>query len=210
MYTKSILATAALAALASAKTDLAGCTSSQTVAFGGASMIYWVPGTGEICSFLDCGGGRAPPKYNVPGCPAYTGTAAYTPDYLPGYGEATPTPSAVYTASSAAATSETAVYVAPTPSSEGAGYGYGAYPSGTSTLETVTKIVTTPAPVYPTGSSSAPVVGSTGVVVPSANGTAPYSTASPSAPLPEFTGAANKLAQGAMGLVGVVAGLAML
>jgi hypothetical protein len=56
MHTKTLFTTAALAVLASAKTDLEGCTSSETVAFGGASMIYWVPDTGEICSFLDCGG----------------------------------------------------------------------------------------------------------------------------------------------------------
>lgn len=49
-------------------------------------MIWFVPETGEICDFPDCGGGRAPPKYSVPGCPLYTGTATLTPSYLPGYG----------------------------------------------------------------------------------------------------------------------------
>jgi hypothetical protein len=78
---------------AMAKTDLSGCTSSETVAYGGASMIYWVPGTGEICSFLDCGGGRAPPMTTVPGCPGYVGTMSYEPSYMPGWGpSATPTP----------------------------------------------------------------------------------------------------------------------
>lgn len=47
----------ALATLAVAKTDLLGCTSSDVIAYGGASVLYYVPGTGEICSFLDCGGG---------------------------------------------------------------------------------------------------------------------------------------------------------
>jgi len=73
------------AALATAKTDLSGCTSSETVVYGGASYVFWVPGTGEICSFLDCGGGRAPPATTVPGCPQYAGTATYSPSFLPGY-----------------------------------------------------------------------------------------------------------------------------
>lgn len=85
----------ALATLAFAKTDYEGCTSSETVVFGGASLIWWDPTNGEICSFLDCGGGRAPPKTTVPGCPQYSGTASYTPDFMPGWGaaSATPTPS---------------------------------------------------------------------------------------------------------------------
>ena len=77
----------ALAATAVARTDLEGCISSATVnQWDQASMIWFVPETGEICDFPDCGGGRAPPKYNVPGCPLYTGTATLTPSYLPGYG----------------------------------------------------------------------------------------------------------------------------
>jgi hypothetical protein len=83
MRSSAILLT--LAALASAKTDLAGCTSSDVIAYGGASVLYYVPGTGEICSFLDCGGGTAPPKTTVPGCPLYSGTATYSPSFLPGF-----------------------------------------------------------------------------------------------------------------------------
>ncbi|KAI8950047.1 hypothetical protein F4801DRAFT_579826 [Xylaria longipes] len=85
--TSAALVTAALlAGHAAAKTDIAGCVSSQTVAYGGASWIWYVPGTGEICEFLDCGGGRAPPKTTVPGCAGYEGTATYSPSYLPGFG----------------------------------------------------------------------------------------------------------------------------
>ncbi|KAL4968143.1 uncharacterized protein BDV14DRAFT_168341 [Aspergillus stella-maris] len=39
---------------------------------------YFDPETGEVCDPLDCGGGRAPVKYDVPGCAAYTGTEIYT------------------------------------------------------------------------------------------------------------------------------------
>ena len=70
--------TLGFAALVSARTDLSGCTSTTA----GASLIYYVPGTGEICKFLDCGGGRAPPKTTVPGCPAYSGTETHSPEFL--------------------------------------------------------------------------------------------------------------------------------
>ncbi|KAF2465741.1 uncharacterized protein BDR25DRAFT_306519 [Lindgomyces ingoldianus] len=76
------LLTLALAASAYAKTDLSGCTSSKVITNGGASLLYYVPGTGEICAFLDCGGGRAPPKTTVPGCPQYSGTASYEPSFI--------------------------------------------------------------------------------------------------------------------------------
>ncbi|KAJ5744261.1 hypothetical protein N7533_009131 [Penicillium manginii] len=76
-----------LAGIALARTDLAGCTSSQTTnQWHEASMIWWVPESGEICEFVDCGGGRAPPKTTQPGCPLYSGTATLTPNYMPGWG----------------------------------------------------------------------------------------------------------------------------
>lgn len=71
-----------------AKTDIGGCVSSAT----GASLVWYVPDTGELCELLDCGGGRAPPKTTVPGCPLYEGSETYSPKYLPGFGaEATST-----------------------------------------------------------------------------------------------------------------------
>lgn len=44
------------------------------------NIVHWYdPDTYEICDPLDCGGGRAPVKYSVPGCAAYTGTEEYKP-----------------------------------------------------------------------------------------------------------------------------------
>ncbi|TFA98148.1 hypothetical protein CCMA1212_010157 [Trichoderma ghanense] len=90
MAVRSLVATLLLASSALAKTDLAGCTYTDVVvmpsgrpayeAYG--SRIWYVPGSGELCEFLDCGGGRAPPKTNVPGCPLYSGTETYSPSYL--------------------------------------------------------------------------------------------------------------------------------
>lgn len=64
-----------------AKTDLAGCTSTKAA----TGIVYWVPETGELCQILDCGGGRAPPKTDVPGCAAYEGSAPYQPSFMPGW-----------------------------------------------------------------------------------------------------------------------------
>ncbi|KAL4943365.1 hypothetical protein BDV06DRAFT_139515 [Aspergillus oleicola] len=82
-----LAASVTLVGTAHAKTDIGGCVSSATTnQWHEASMIWYVPGTGEICEIPDCGGGRAPPKYDNPACPNYTGTASYEPSYLPGYG----------------------------------------------------------------------------------------------------------------------------
>ncbi|KJZ74623.1 hypothetical protein HIM_05973 [Hirsutella minnesotensis 3608] len=87
MAFRSLIA-ASLAAAALARTDLQGCTHSDTVVKptnGGtpyASRIWYVPGSGEVCQMLDCGGGRAPPKTTVPGCPLYRGTETYMPSFI--------------------------------------------------------------------------------------------------------------------------------
>ncbi|KAH0370403.1 hypothetical protein KCU65_g2447, partial [Aureobasidium melanogenum] len=73
-------------ALAHARTDLTGCTTTDVSSPAGASYAWIVPGTGELCDFLDCGGGRAPPKTTVQGCPAYVGTETYKPSFLAGFG----------------------------------------------------------------------------------------------------------------------------
>ncbi|KAH6873722.1 hypothetical protein BKA70DRAFT_1450171 [Coprinopsis sp. MPI-PUGE-AT-0042] len=59
-----------------ALTDLGGCTRTAALLAdkSGYTTFYWNPEVREQCSILDCGGGRAPPKTNVPGCPLYTGT----------------------------------------------------------------------------------------------------------------------------------------
>ncbi|KAL6852357.1 hypothetical protein ACO1O0_006900 [Amphichorda felina] len=78
-----------LPAAAVAKTDLDDCTTIEgtyTPSWSGAdpwrTRFYYDPDTFEECSFLDCGGGRAPPKKTVPGCGEYTGTATYSPMYI--------------------------------------------------------------------------------------------------------------------------------
>jgi hypothetical protein len=72
-------------------------------------IVHWYdPLTGEICDPIDCGGGRAPPKTNVPGCAGYTG-ALPTVSYLSCW-----TPSASSTAKPATLTTTTKTGSAPT------------------------------------------------------------------------------------------------
>ncbi|KAF4461692.1 siderophore biosynthesis enzyme [Fusarium albosuccineum] len=82
------LAVALLAAVpAVARTDLEGCTSYDSVIKPDnmapyMTRVWYVPDSGELCEFLDCGGGRAPPKTTVPGCPSYEGTETYSPKFI--------------------------------------------------------------------------------------------------------------------------------
>lgn len=86
-----LFALSALAATALAKTDISGCTSTNSVVTVSgrndvttySTVLWYIPDTGEICEVLDCGGGRAPPKTDVPGCGAYKGTETYSPRFMP-------------------------------------------------------------------------------------------------------------------------------
>jgi hypothetical protein len=99
-----VLIPALLASLALARTDISGCTTT----IQGQMAIYYVPDTGELCEFLNCGGGRAPPKTDVPGCPLYSGTATYSPQYLAGF-----VPKTTAAASTPTSTAAAAVVAAP-------------------------------------------------------------------------------------------------
>jgi len=164
------LVIAGLAATTFAKTDLEGCTSSETVVYGGASLIFWDPSNGEICSFLDCGGGRAPPKTTVPGCAGYEGTATYTPDFMPGWGSTATTASGSFsTGSSASAESAsetktsassavTSKAVLPSGTATGTG-GLSGYVSSLSTANNVTSATLTSSGVPAEASGAAGKMG---------------------------------------------------
>ncbi|GFF60680.1 hypothetical protein IFM51744_10443 [Aspergillus udagawae] len=107
----SLLLATTLASTVYARTDLEGCISSKTHnQWNEASMIWYVPGTGEICDIPDCGGGRAPPKHDNPACPGqYTGTATYEPSYLPGYGPGAAASTSTLAATASASTTADAM-----------------------------------------------------------------------------------------------------
>ncbi|KAK4199284.1 hypothetical protein QBC40DRAFT_84842 [Triangularia verruculosa] len=99
MHQLSLLPILALTLGVAAKTDIGGCVSTEvpymtrdTLVY--RSLLWYLPDTGEICEILDCGGGRAPPKTNVPGCGNYAGTEEYKPRFWTGF-NAEPTTSVV-------------------------------------------------------------------------------------------------------------------
>ncbi|KAK3682294.1 hypothetical protein B0T22DRAFT_280402 [Podospora appendiculata] len=103
-HISTLLLSAALllaAGSAQARTNLAGCISTKTIVQtqgqSYASLIWYDPGTGEICYFIDCGGGRAAPKTTVPGCVGYQGSETVTPSFLSGFGAAESTATATAT-----------------------------------------------------------------------------------------------------------------
>ncbi|KAL2755422.1 hypothetical protein ACRALDRAFT_1064454 [Sodiomyces alcalophilus JCM 7366] len=68
-----------LSLLVLARLASADCTNLGFTACDDNIVHRYNQDTGEVCDMLDCGGGRAPPKTNVPGCPWYTGTEEYVP-----------------------------------------------------------------------------------------------------------------------------------
>lgn len=119
MHLSHSILIALFSALVHARTDLTGCTRTDVSSPAGASYAWIVPDTGELCDFLDCGGGRAPPKTTVPGCALYVGTETYKPCFLAGFGasmtaggvgsvEASVTTTAVPTLTASAAATATA------------------------------------------------------------------------------------------------------
>ncbi|RFU72779.1 hypothetical protein TARUN_9483 [Trichoderma arundinaceum] len=73
------IATSALSLLVGANIVFAACeTHSFTTCDDG--IVHWFdPNNGQVCDPQDCGGGRAPPRTDVPGCPLYSGTLLSVP-----------------------------------------------------------------------------------------------------------------------------------
>ncbi|KAI1360658.1 hypothetical protein F5Y08DRAFT_43326 [Xylaria arbuscula] len=184
-----------LAGQAIGKTDIGGCVSTQTVAYGGASLIWYVPDTGEICEFLDCGGGRAPPKTTVPGCPSYEGTATYSPSYLPGFGA-----SATSTSSSAS--------VSATESSSAPGDASSSEQTSSSPVMTFTGTVTSSTSASASASASTQTQTQSETQTGSDSDTASSSTAG-STSTDVSTGGAAMPTGSMKGPIGVMAGMAI-
>lgn len=121
------IALLSLAASALARTDLEGCTYSDSVVVPSShapynTRIWYVPDTGEICKVLDCGGGRAPPKTTVPGCPLYSGSETYSPSFMDtsttgGDVSATPASAAPAASASGSLAHASSAHVSATPTS---------------------------------------------------------------------------------------------
>ncbi|KAK5662227.1 hypothetical protein OQA88_8132 [Cercophora sp. LCS_1] len=141
---KAILATLALVALATPA--LSACENGYTYTACPNDVVrYYDPETGELCGGLDCGGGRAPPKTDVPGCPLYSGTStrATSASYLWCF-----TPSGASTTASSSVSSTTTGS-----STTGSG--------GATTTPTAAPSTTQPSSGSGTGTATAPPAGST-------------------------------------------------
>lgn len=192
----SVLALSPLAALA--RTDFSGCTSfTSTVTinptaheYGNVygSVVYYDPDTLEICTVPDCGGGRAPPKTGVPGCPLYSGTATVTPSFL------SADPLAVTTTSSGATETTTA-----TISSSGAGES-----SSSSSSTSVVVVTGADGSANATGGSGTAQATRSSTVVGGGSSTG-SATGTPSSSVDASSGAVSRAAigglPGALGLV---------
>ncbi|KAJ4299668.1 hypothetical protein N0V90_004914 [Kalmusia sp. IMI 367209] len=168
--------------LATTQVSAVGCA---THTFGTCedNIVHWYdPDDGQICDPLDCGGGRAPAKTDVPCCANYKGTEAcvQTPSYLPCFkdkfapstsaesaAEATPTADATTTAEttgfSQATEAATSEEDAPAPT------------TAASQSESESAIVSTTAPPASSATTSAGPTGNGTVVGPSGNGNATLS-----------------------------------
>jgi hypothetical protein len=216
MAVRSLAATLILAASALARTDLAGCTYTDTVVQPSglpgydayASRIWYVPGTGELCDFLDCGGGRAPPKTDVPGCPLYSGTATYSPSYLDLQTKAVAA-AATSSVEASATGAETQVIVKATTAQATTLATSVAVSESASAA--VTAAATTAAPVVSSGSSTVTASQGLSTGTPGHNGNGTSSGAHPTSSVPANGAAPN--AAGVVGSVlaaGVVAAVALL
>lgn len=102
MAPSQIMLSYALSLFMLVATVFADCTTHSFTHCADGIVHWYDPNTGEVCDPLDCGGGRAPPKTDVPGCPLYSGTAVRTTSYLSCW---TPSVAASATIASVSATS---------------------------------------------------------------------------------------------------------
>ncbi|KFY61445.1 hypothetical protein V497_02964 [Pseudogymnoascus sp. VKM F-4516 (FW-969)] len=196
------------------------------------------PSNGEICDLLDCGGGRAPPKTNVPGCgdiplPPYT--ASYMPCWTPGFtGAPGPAKTSIVGAATTSETAPEQTTAADAPSTldivavDGASSTHEIIVIGTSTRE---ETAAAPTPTEESENKSSSTVASTkassspettapavlpSTMVPSgaqtaaANGTATSSGDMTPTGLADGTGAGAVVRGSVMAVVGAVVGVVML
>ncbi|PGH19539.1 hypothetical protein AJ80_03874 [Polytolypa hystricis UAMH7299] len=186
-----------------AKIGYDGCQSMTTTNQNGYDYyMYYLPDTGEVCENPDCGGGRAPPKYDKPWCGAYTGTDSYVASYIDlptPTPEPTPSSYPEETTSTSAADTSVPTYDAPVPTYE--------VPPVSSTTEA--GYPTTQAPITTAPGTLTPVPSGTGTISHPGNNATVTTGLTP----PSHTGGAAIMnaASGIMaaGLVAVAGVLAM-
>ncbi len=196
-----------LLALAQTAVAVCGIHSFTSCADG---IVHWFdPNTGEICDPLDCGGGRAAPRTDVPGCPLYSGTAtlATSASYLSCWTPlaAVPTTFAITTAAEPSTTATPPAAATPTTSDV-------ASPAATTaTTETTAAPATTPSTTAAATLSSTVQTPSNGTIT--TGGTLSPSSSGPastSAPATKSTNAGSFARGSLVGVVGAAIAAALL
>ncbi|CRL24567.1 unnamed protein product [Penicillium camemberti] len=167
---KTALPTAA-SLLMLATTVFAAC---ETISYTTCAdtIVHWYdPTNGQVCDPLDCGGGRAPVKYDEPCCAAYRGTepCVSTTSTLSCWSPSTVAASStIASASSAETTSTSATATATTDAKVSSSTGVAAETSSQSTSGTTTAPSTTEAPTQSTslGTSGTGSADSSGFAAP--------------------------------------------
>ncbi|PGH04955.1 hypothetical protein GX51_03254 [Blastomyces parvus] len=156
MRTQSLLSALVALPLLAASVSAFNCKTHTFTQCEDGITHWYDPDDGMICDPLDCGGGRAPPKKDVPGCAGYTGTLtrATSASYLSCWPFTTATPSdpaETGTGTEATATGSNP----PAPTTAGTGTGGTDAPA------------TTPPPTPPTSDEGASASGSGSSAAPS-------------------------------------------
>ncbi|KAL7818716.1 hypothetical protein V8C44DRAFT_318813 [Trichoderma aethiopicum] len=106
------IGTSLLSLLAGANLVLAACEHYSFTSCDDGIVHWYDVNDGQVCDPRDCGGGRAPPRTDVPGCPLYSGTIlSETVSYLSCF---TPSNAVPVTTSTPAGSAETTVDVVTT------------------------------------------------------------------------------------------------
>ncbi|KAJ5689218.1 Glycoside hydrolase 18 protein [Penicillium macrosclerotiorum] len=138
----------ALSLLMLAGAVAADCSTYSYTSCSDKTVHWYDPNTGEVCDPLDCGGGRAPIKTDVPGCAAYTGTETRTTSYLSCW-----TPSSALASSTATHAAEITLTGTATASSKTSS-ATGTNTSGDSTAPETTPAATLSASAQASGTNS--------------------------------------------------------
>lgn len=134
------LPTALLAALATLALAEPCAFSRRVLTQCGDGPLFNIdPDTGAICDALDCGGGRAPPKTTVPGCPLYSGPLPSTTRFLECW---TPTSSSAVVTTTSTSAGAGAGVTTVTPTEGGLGVQTTLPPAGTGGVTKATATTT--------------------------------------------------------------------
>ncbi|KAK1255967.1 hypothetical protein MKX07_008226 [Trichoderma sp. CBMAI-0711] len=211
------IATSLLCLLGGASLVLGACENySFTTCDDG--IVHWYDlNDGQICDPKDCGGGRAPPRTDVPGCPLYSGTILSEPiSYLSCFTPSNAVPVTTSTSASAGSAETTSTDVVITSaistSTSDAGRTTQEPASETSTVDSSvasgkpSTLFTTTASSHASASTKTPITSPATLSTKSQATHAASNTTSGSASTTSTTNAGNAMGGSLLAVVGVAIG----